>query len=84
MGAGLWLLFTFIVGCAARSRGRSFFLWFVLALVLSPLLAVIWLLLLSNRVRVLPDVLGRRRTYSPYAVLFVAVAALAILHLALR
>lgn len=36
-----WFLFSVVVGIAASSRGRSGFGWFVLAMLISPLLAVI-------------------------------------------
>lgn len=49
-----WLLFALIVGMIASSRGRSGFGWFILACLISPLLAGIFLLLganLRNRVQ---------------------------------
>ena len=44
-----WLLFALIVGLIASSRGRSGFGWFILACLISPLLAGIILLVSANR-----------------------------------
>lgn len=44
-----WLLFALIVGLIASSRGRSGFGWFILACLISPLLAGIFLLVGANR-----------------------------------
>lgn len=44
----LWFIFAVIVGVGASSRGRSGFGWFVLAMLISPLLAVILLVLLPS------------------------------------
>lgn len=44
-----WLLFSIVVGIAASSRGRSGFLWFLLAAIISPLLAIILVLVLPNK-----------------------------------
>jgi hypothetical protein len=41
---GLWLLLSIIVGAAARARGRDPGAWFILAVVVSPLLAVLLLI----------------------------------------
>jgi len=43
-----WLMFAIIVGVSANSRGRSGFGWFVLAMVISPLIAILFLLALPN------------------------------------
>lgn len=43
-----WLLFAVVVGMIASSRGRSGFGWFILACLISPLLAGLFLLLSSN------------------------------------
>ena len=44
----LWSVFAILIAAAADSRGRSGFGWFVLAIVLSPLLAGFVLLLMPN------------------------------------
>lgn len=44
-----WLLFALVVGLIASSRGRSGFGWFILACLISPLLAGIILLVSANR-----------------------------------
>jgi len=44
----LWIVFAILIAAAADSRGRSGFGWFVLAIVLSPLLAGFVLLLMPN------------------------------------
>lgn len=44
-----WLLFALVVGMVASSRGRSGFGWFILACLISPLLAGIILLVSANR-----------------------------------
>jgi hypothetical protein len=44
----LWLFFAIMIGAAASSRGRSGFGWFLLAAVISPLLAAFVLVLLPN------------------------------------
>jgi hypothetical protein len=38
-----WLLFAIVVAVAARARGRGAFGWFLLAVVISPLLAAVLL-----------------------------------------
>ena len=43
-----WLLFALVVGMIASSRGRSGFGWFILACLISPLLAGIFLLVSAN------------------------------------
>ena len=43
-----WVVFAIIVGVAASSRGRSGFAWFVLAVVISPVLAAILLALMPS------------------------------------
>lgn len=44
-----WLIFSIVVGVAASSRGRSGFGWFVLSVLISPLLALILVLVLSRK-----------------------------------
>lgn len=44
----LWLIFAVVVGIGASSRGRNGFGWFVLAVIISPLLAVILLVLMPS------------------------------------
>ncbi len=44
-----WVVFSVIVGIVASSRGRSGFGWFLLACVISPLLAVIAVALLPSK-----------------------------------
>lgn len=44
-----WLLFALVVGMIASSRGRSGFGWFLLACLISPLLALIILLVSASR-----------------------------------
>lgn len=39
----LWLVFAIGVGFSAANKGRSFWVWFILACIISPLFA--WLLL---------------------------------------
>lgn len=43
-----YVIFCFIVAAAAGSRGRSGFGWFLLSLVISPLLALIFVLVIPN------------------------------------
>jgi hypothetical protein len=43
-----WLLLALVVGIAAGSRGRSGFGWFILAVILSPLIGLILVLVLPN------------------------------------
>lgn len=43
-----WLLFALVVGLIASGRGRSGFGWFILACLISPLLAGIFLLVSAN------------------------------------
>lgn len=45
----LWFIFAIVVGFGASGRGRSGFGWFLLALLISPLLAFILLVLLPAR-----------------------------------
>jgi hypothetical protein len=40
----VWIVVSWIVGMAARSRGRSWIAWFLLALVISPVIAILVLL----------------------------------------
>jgi len=44
-----WIVFAIIVGVGAAARGRSGLGWAVLGLVISPVLALVLLLLLPNR-----------------------------------
>ena len=44
----LWLVFSFFVASLADSRGRHPLIWFLLAIVLSPAIAVIALLCSTN------------------------------------
>ena len=44
-----WLIFSFIVAIAAGSRGRSGIGWFILGIFISPILALILVLILPNR-----------------------------------
>ena len=43
-----WLFFAFLVGLLASSKGRSFLGWTLLALVISPLLAGLFVLVLGT------------------------------------
>lgn len=43
-----WLMFALVVGMIASSRGRSGFGWFILACLISPFLAGIFLLVRAN------------------------------------
>ncbi len=43
-----WLVFSVVVAVAASSRGRSGFGWFLLSFILSPLLAIILVLVLPK------------------------------------
>lgn len=45
----IWFVFSIIVAVAANARGRNAFGWFILACVISPLLAVVILLVLPSR-----------------------------------
>lgn len=44
----LWVVFTIAVAILADRRGRSFVIWFFVALIVSPLLAGIFVLCLTN------------------------------------
>jgi hypothetical protein len=44
-----WLLFAAIVGIAASSRGRSGFGWFLLSILISPLLGLILVFVIPNK-----------------------------------
>jgi hypothetical protein len=46
--AGLWLLFAVVPAILASQKGRSAVGWFVLALVISPLLALLFVAVLPN------------------------------------
>ena len=50
----LWCFFALLVGAVARSRGRNWLGWALLALVLSPLVAGLLVLALPSRT-VLPE-----------------------------
>lgn len=43
-----WVIFSFIVAAAAGARGRSGAGWFLLAIVISPVLALIFVLVIPN------------------------------------
>src|SRR4051794_38033499 len=40
----LWFVFAIMVGAAANARGRSGFGWFLLASIVSPLIAIVFLI----------------------------------------
>jgi hypothetical protein len=44
----IWLTFAIVVGIAGNSRGRSGFGWFILAVIISPLIGLILVLVLPN------------------------------------
>ena len=44
-----WMIFAIVVGVAASSRGRSGFGWFLLSLILSPLVGIILVLVLPKK-----------------------------------
>lgn len=44
-----WLVFAVVVGVAANSRGRSGFGWFLLSLLLSPLIGIILVLVMPKK-----------------------------------
>lgn len=44
----IWLVFAFIVGIAASSRGRSGAGWFALSVIISPLIGILFVLALPN------------------------------------
>lgn len=48
MAIFLWVLFCILAGVFANNRGRSFIFWFIISMLLSPLISVIVLLLLKN------------------------------------
>lgn len=43
-----WFLFSIAVAVLASNRGRSGFLWFIFSILLSPLLGVIFVLVMEN------------------------------------
>lgn len=45
----LWFIFAIVVGIAASSRGRIGFGWFLLSLLLSPVIGLILVLVLPDR-----------------------------------
>lgn len=56
----VWLVFAIVVAVAANGRGRNAFGWFLLAAVISPLLAAILLALLPRRGDGDPSYMERR------------------------
>jgi ABC-type multidrug transport system permease subunit len=48
----LWVVFSFVVAAGARNRGRSGFLWFFGAVLVSPIIAGIALVVLGSRKRI--------------------------------
>lgn len=44
----LWVIFSFLVAFLADSRGRSSIIWFLLAVVLSPVIAAVAILCMTN------------------------------------
>lgn len=59
----IWLLFSAVVGYTASSRGRSGFAYFLLSLILSPLLGLIIVLVLSNKIEEEKKELAQRREH---------------------
>ncbi len=53
-----WIVLATIVGAAAGGRGRSRFGWFVLALILSPLVGVLLAILPDMRTQGMPKVVA--------------------------
>ena len=47
--AFFWFAFAVVVGVAANARGRDGVGWFILALIISPLIAVLLVLVMQNR-----------------------------------
>jgi hypothetical protein len=45
----LWIVLAFVVAFGARNRGRSGVIWFILAILFSPILVGIILLILGER-----------------------------------
>lgn len=43
-----WFFFSIAVGILASNRGRSGFLWFIFSIFLSPLLGIIFVLVMQN------------------------------------
>ncbi len=43
-----WVVFSFLVAFLADSRGRSSLIWFLLAVVLSPVIAAVAILCMAN------------------------------------
>jgi len=60
----LWFMFAIVVGIGASSRGRNGFGWFILAAIISPLLAVI-LLALMPPLKIEADVIKSTATNIP-------------------
>jgi hypothetical protein len=50
-----WFLFSFLPAIIAPSRGRSFIGWFLISILISPLFALILVLALPSRGKVLAD-----------------------------
>jgi hypothetical protein len=44
----IWLVFAVLVGIAANARGRSGFGWFILAVIISPLIGILFVLAMPN------------------------------------
>jgi len=44
----LWVVFAFVVAAGARNRGRSGFGWFILSIIISPILSGLALVFLGN------------------------------------
>jgi hypothetical protein len=47
----IWLFFTVAIGAWARNKGRSFLFWFVAAVIFTPIVAAIVLMILPSRDR---------------------------------
>lgn len=47
----IWVIFAYAIACFAKERGRSFYGWGLAALLFSPLLCFIVLLILKNNRR---------------------------------
>ena len=45
----IWLFFAILVGFSAMKHGRSFWVWFLLSVFISPLLAFVILKVISGR-----------------------------------
>ncbi len=82
----LWIGLSVIVGYASRSRGRSFWAWVAIAVVLSPALAALILIAFppTHASSVAPPPINQMRGRAIGGVLLVGLIALAIIaaHLA--